>query len=87
MATNITTPEQLQALYKNKNLIPVTSLAQVRFYTLHGAQPLLVYPSEKSEDIMTFWYLKKDTQKLFVDYRKYINDKYQVGEQTGKERW
>ena len=77
--SEITTPEQLQEAYKDTKLIPVTSLAQVKFYVEHGVQPLLVYPSERA-DIMAFWYPKKDTYRLYVDYRKYINDKYQVGE-------
>ncbi len=77
--SEIITPEQLQEAYKDTKLIPVTSLAQVKFYVEHGVQPLLVYPSERA-DIMAFWYPKKDTYRLYVDYRKYINDKYQVGE-------
>ena len=77
--SEITTPEQLKKAYEGRTLIPVTSLAQVKFYVEHGAQPLLVYPSERA-DIMAFWYLKRDTYRLYVDYRKYINDKYQVGE-------
>ena len=69
--SEITTPEQLQEAYKDTKLIPVTSLAQVKFYVEHGVQ---------RADIMAFWYPKKDTYRLYVDYRKYINDKYQVGE-------
>lgn len=83
MQDKITTPEQLEEMYDMKNLLPITSLAQVKFYILHGEQPLLVYPSKKA-DIMAFWYPKNHTTKrLFTDYRKYINDKYQVGDISG----
>lgn len=82
MIHKITTPDQLADAYGKKEILPITSLAQVEFYIRHGVQPVLVYPSEKA-DIMAFWYLKKDTRKLYVDYRKYINDKYQVGEDLG----
>lgn len=83
MKINVITPDELIDEYGKDNLIPITSLSQVKFYTTHGAQPLLVYPSKKA-DIMAFWYLKsKTTRRLYVDYRKYINDKYISGEDDG----
>lgn len=67
--SEITTPEQLQEAYKDTKLIPVTSLAQVKFYVEHGVQPLLVYPSERA-DIMAFWYPKK----IHTDYMLIIEN-------------
>ena len=79
LETNNKDLDSLIAKYGREELIPITSLSQVKYYIEHGIQPCFVYPSNRC-DILAFWYLKKDTRKLFVDYRKYINDKYQVGE-------
>lgn len=72
------TIEDLKNEYGNNALIPINNILQVKFYALRGIQPLLVYPSEKEkcEGKLTFWYTKDSTQKLYIEYRKYMSDKY-----------
>lgn len=59
-------------------MIPINKISQVEFYALRGVQPVLVYPSEKEKykGKLTFWYTKESTRKLYVEYRKYMFDKY-----------
>lgn len=71
----MTSIDDLYITYGKSSIVPISSIAQVRYYSEHNVQPVLVYPSEKEENKLTFWYLKDDTRSLYVQYRKYISDK------------
>lgn len=59
--------------YGKNNLVAISFLKQIIFYTKHGVQPCFIWESERNKGKLTCWYLKSETEyinKLWKDSKE-----------------
>lgn len=56
--------------YGRTNLVPVTQLKQILFYTRRGLQPVFISEHETNQGILTCWYLKDETKYAYKAWGK-----------------
>ena len=47
--------------YGRDNIVPITYQKQAIFYVKLGCQPVLVWPKEGDDKVMSYWFLKSET--------------------------
>jgi len=63
--------EEAIACYGRQNLIAVTNLQQLIFYTKHGCQPKFIFENENKPGKITCWFLKSESEWV---YNKWLSD-------------
>lgn len=53
--------EEAKNCYGEENLIPISQLKQLLFYTKCGCQPKFIWESEKEDGKIVGWFLKSET--------------------------
>ena len=51
-------------MYGEDNLIPISFIKQIIYYTSHGSQPVYTCESEKENGKIVCWFLKSETNYL-----------------------
>lgn len=51
--------------YGRENLIAISNLSQIIFYTRYGAQPKFIWESEDKPGKITAWFHKDETHYIF----------------------
>lgn len=58
----VKTLDEAKECYGEENLIPITFIKQVIFYSKLGVQPVLCWAKEDDDNRIAYWYLKSETQ-------------------------
>ena len=56
--------------YGRENLVPLSNIRQVIEYTKYGCQPKFVYENELKPGMVTFWFLRAETEYLYKLWTK-----------------
>ena len=56
--------------YGKNNLIAVSNLQQLIFYTKHGCQPKFVFENEIKPGRITAWFLRNETEWVYQHWLK-----------------
>lgn len=57
--------EEAKEVYGESNLVPISQLKQIIFYTKYGCQPKFIWESEKEEGRIVAWFHRKETQLVY----------------------
>lgn len=61
--------EEAIECYGRHNLIPITNLQQLIFYTKHGCQPKFIFENESKPGRITCWFMRNETEYV---YKKWL---------------
>lgn len=59
------TLEEAKEVYGESNLVPISQIKQIIFYTKFGCQPKFIWESEKEEGRIVAWFHRKETQLVY----------------------
>lgn len=74
MLTNIkfTTLDEVNKCYGKENMVAISCLKQIIFYTSHGCQPKFINENENKPGKIVAWFFRPETNYV---YRKWMDNR------------
>jgi len=66
---NFPTLDAAKSCYGEENLVAITNLKQIIFYSTQGCQPKFVFGDESNGEKLTAWYLVSETKYVYNKWK------------------